>query len=155
MAKKKVVKKEVNNQKEAKVETPRHPGGRPTKYEPGFCEMLIAHMEQGFSFESFAGVLRVSKQTIYNWSEEFPEFLDAKRQGTELSRLWWEKTGHNGMFMGGKDNPFNSTIWVFSMKNRFGWRDRTEVTNKEVKNLSDEDLLKEVEETIKEIKGDS
>ena len=30
--------------------------------------------------------------------------------------------------MGGKDNPFNSTIWIFNMKNRFNWRDKKETT---------------------------
>lgn len=153
MAKKKVAKKDIETS--AVVVKEKHPGGRPTLYKEEYCEMLVQHMEQGYSFESFAGVLRVSRQTIYDWADRHQEFLDSKRAGTELSRLWWERTGHAGMFMGGKDNPFNSTVWVFSMKNRFGWKDRTEVTNKDIKSLSDEDLLKEAKELVKEIEGDS
>jgi hypothetical protein len=124
------------------------PVGRPTMYDPKYCEMLIAHMEQGLSFESFGGVIGHHKQTLYEWAQKFPEFGDAKRLGTEKSRLWWEKTGHAGMFMGGKDNPFNATIWVFSMKNRFGWRDRTEVIEKPVKSMTDDELMKEAEEIL-------
>ena len=31
----------------------RNPVGRPTKYKPEYCEMLIEHMSEGLSFESF------------------------------------------------------------------------------------------------------
>jgi hypothetical protein len=129
--------------------------GRPTEYKQEYCEMLINHMEQGLSFESFAGLIGVWKQTLYNWTEQFPEFLDAKRVGTDKSRLWWERTGHAGMFMGGKDNPFNSTIWVFSMKNRFNWKDKTEVTEKPLKTMSKEELLKEAKELIAREEGEA
>jgi hypothetical protein len=97
--------------------------GRPTKYKPEYCKLLIDHMAEGYSFESFAGIVGVSKQTIYDWLERHVEFLDAKRQAFAKSRLFWERAGISGMYMGGKDNPFNSTVWVFNMKNRFGWRD--------------------------------
>lgn len=102
--------------------------GRPTKYKSEFCEMLKDHMSQGYSYESFAGLIGVCRQTVYSF-EKHSEFLDAKRQGFELSRLFWEKAGIQGMFMGGKDNPFNSTVWVFNMKNRFNWSDRKETTH--------------------------
>lgn len=102
--------------------------GRPTKYKPEFCKMLIEHMEQGFSYESFAGLIGVCKQTIYSF-EKHTEFLDSKKIAFEKNRLFWEKAGITGMFMGGKDNPFNSTVWVFNMKNRFNWSDKKETTH--------------------------
>jgi len=101
--------------------------GRPTSYKQEYCEMLISHMEEGLSFEAFAGVLSVSKQTLYTWTEAHSEFMDAKRVATQKSRVFWERAGLQGMFMGGKEDPFNATVWVFNMKNRFNWRDRTEV----------------------------
>ena len=105
-------------------------GGRPTKYEERFCEMLIDHMAEGLSYESFAGLVGVCKQTIYTWETQHPMFLDAKRRGFEKNRLFWERAGLQGMFMGGKDNPFNATVWVFNMKNRFNWSDKTESVDK-------------------------
>lgn len=81
-------------------------------------------MEKGLSFEAFAGLIKVSKQTLYTWCEKHAEFKEAKEIGEGLAHLWWERTGIEGLFMGGKDNPFNATVWVFSMKNRFGWRDK-------------------------------
>ena len=67
--------------------------GRPTDYKEEYCEMLIAHMSKGFSFESFAGVIGAAKQTIYNWLEANPEFMDAKNAAFEKSRLFWEGVG--------------------------------------------------------------
>ena len=104
------------------------PGGRPTIYKPEYCQQLIEHMAQGLSFESFAGIIGTCTQTIYNWLDKHPEFLEAKKQAFAQNRVFWEKAGLNGMFMGGKDNPFNATVWVFNMKNRFGWADKKETT---------------------------
>jgi hypothetical protein len=104
--------------------------GQPTKYRPEYCDLLIEHMRQGLSFESFAAIVGTHKQTLYNWCDARPEFLDAKKRATELCRLWWEKAGLGGMYMGGKDNPFNATVWLFNMKNRFGWRDKQEIEQK-------------------------
>jgi len=104
------------------------PGGRPTLYDPKFCQMLIDHMAGGLSFESFAGVIGTCRDTLYNWAKEYSEFFDAKKQGFAKNRLYWEKAGNAGMYMGGKENPFNATVWIFNMKNRFGWADRTEQT---------------------------
>lgn len=100
--------------------------GRPSLYKPEYCQMLIDHMSSGLSFESFAGLIGVCRATVYNF-EKNQEFLDAKRVAFEKNRLFWEKVGIEGMFMGGKENPFNATVWVFNMKNRFNWKDKTEV----------------------------
>lgn len=110
--------------------------GAPTTYRPEYCEMLIDHMAGGLSFESFAGVVKCCKQTLYNWTRANPAFLDAKNRGEALSLLWWEKVGHAAMLgqtvrdkSGNAVNlkNFNSTVWIFSMKNRHGWRERSDV----------------------------
>lgn len=107
--------------------------GRPTTYKPEYCQMLIDHMASGLSFESFAGVCRVSKQTIYDWLNANPDFLDAKSKGLELNRLWWEQKGRDYLIEdSGKDvitQKLNSTVYVFNMKNRFPkeWRDKQEI----------------------------
>lgn len=99
--------------------------GRPTKYEPEYCERLIQFMAEGFSFEAFAGELRISKKTLYNWLEENEDFLHAKDEGFQLSRLWWERVGRQIA----QKNKGNATAFIFNMKNRFkeDWRDRHEV----------------------------
>jgi transposase len=61
----------------------KHPGGRPTSYKPEYCEMLVEHMAQGLSFESFAAVTDTWKAALYDWVKTYPEFSNAKQRGTE------------------------------------------------------------------------
>lgn len=96
-------------------------GGRPTKYKKEYCKKLIEHMSQGYSIGSFAGVVKVNKDTVYEWINVNKEFKEAKEYGESLSLLWWEKSGMDGMR--GAIPGFNATMWVFNMKNRFKWKD--------------------------------
>lgn len=106
--------------------------GRPTKYEEQYCQWVIDHMAKGLSVESFAGVVHVSKSTLYEWMDNFPEFSDAVKEGREQSRLFWEKIGIDGLFNhsepGVGSKSFNTANWIFQMKNRFKeeWRDKQE-----------------------------
>ena len=96
-----------------------------TLYRPEYDELLIQHLNEGLSFESFAAVVDVCKQTIYSWSENFPSFKAAKERGLAKSLLFWEKIGKYGAQ--GLVPNFNCGSWAFNMKNRFGWRDRQEI----------------------------
>lgn len=85
-------------------------------------------MAQGLSKEAFAGEISVTKQTIYTWMEKYPEFLDAIKQGEVKCAIFWEKMGAAGAL--GKLPGFNAASWIFNMKNRFAWTDRSEQTMK-------------------------
>ena len=120
-----------------------------TKYKPEYCKQIIKHFEEGYSVESFAGVLGVDRGTIYNWLRDYPEFRAAKRIADEKSRLWAEsqlKLQIEGKL---KANPIPI---LFYLKNRFpsDWRDRKEIVNEkeaveDVSNLSIEDQLEKIE----------
>lgn len=111
----------------------KHPGGRPHKYKPEYCQMLIDHMAKGYSFESFAGVIGVATSTIELWANgskkksPIAEFSGAKQRAFAKSRMFWEKLALDNMVTFEKEK-FNSTVWIFTMKNRFGWRDKIENT---------------------------
>jgi len=104
--------------------------GQPTKYRPQYCEKLITHMSEGFSYESFAGLISCSLSSLYNWEESHPEFLEAKKTGFEKNRLFYEALGIAAM----QGEPSNSAIWIFNMKNRFPkqWRDKHDVESTNV-----------------------
>lgn len=128
------------------------PTGRPTDYAPGYCPMLIEHMREGYSFESFGGIVGKSKQTLYNWEKAFPEFLDAKKIGETASLLYWEKKGNDGMHNECiKDadgatitRSVNPTMWIFNMKNRHKWRDKQpdEESTAPTSTIPTDDLIK-------------
>mgnify|MGYP000976704067 CR=1 FL=1 len=104
------------------------PGGRPTEYKPEYCEKLIEHMADGLSYESFAGKLRVCRDTLYNWEKLFPEFSYSKKVGKEASLLKWETIGLDAVE--GRIEKFSAPTYIFTMKNRFEWKDKTETENK-------------------------
>ncbi len=124
--------------------------GRPSKYEPRFCELLVEFMAQGGTFEAFAGhpELSVSKQTLYTWCEQFPEFLDAKKRAQAKSNYYWTYVVARLAIMGKIPN-FNTTMWIFFMKNVHGWRDKADNFHDE--NEIDDLVFKDVSKPIEEI----
>lgn len=64
-------------------------------------------MAKGFSFETFGTTLSpmVSRTTLYNWAEQYPDFLDAKNQAYDC-RLQWLEVERNKIITGeSKGNP--------------------------------------------------
>jgi hypothetical protein len=103
------------------------PVGRPSKYNPVFCELLIEHGKTGMSFEAFAGQIGVVKSTLYEWVKEHPEFSDAKKVAEDYCRYTWEKIGIMGAR--GLLPGFSAASFVFNMKNRYGWKDKQDITS--------------------------
>lgn len=96
-----------------------HPG-QPSKYKQEYCELLVAHMQGGGSYEGFGATINVCKQTLYTWEKTFPEFMDAKRRGKSKHRHYMDAIGHKmmtGEFKGAQ------AVWVFLMKNIHGLKD--------------------------------
>lgn len=120
-------------------------GGRPSKYKPEYCDALIKHMGGGLSFETFAALCDVCRDTLYDWTAAHKEFLDAKRKGEMQSQFFWEKVGREGAL--GTIEKFNATTWIYTMKCRFPkqWGDKQEVSHviadrREAKALTDDEL---------------
>lgn len=67
--------------------------GRPTKYDPAFCDDLLEHMRRGKTFESFAGKLDVCRDTLYEWMRRHPDFSDARKRGLPLLELHYLEMG--------------------------------------------------------------
>lgn len=113
------------------------PVGRPTKFLEKYCQMLIEHMESGYSYESFAGVVDVDRDTLYHWEKIHPIFSDAKKKAFSKCLLWWDKLGVDnalniteshqvGNSRTTKSVGLNTGNFVFQMKNRFNWTDKRE-----------------------------
>ena len=106
------------------------PAHRPTEYKQEFCGLLIQHMMNRRTFESFAGrpEVMVGRKTLYNWTEQHPEFLYAKEVGTSCLINALEENldeGINGLLPG-----YLSASANIRMKNCAGWRDKQEIESK-------------------------
>ena len=53
-------------------------------YMRGFCDLLLKHMENGHSFDTFHATLRYPKTVVNQWLVDKPEFADAKHIGESL-----------------------------------------------------------------------
>lgn len=101
-----------------------HPKKGEEKWKPELCEKLVDHLEQGFSLESFGAIANCHSDMLYKWRKKYPEFDEACRVGQAKGRYFWEKMGQEGAQ--GLIKNFSATVWIFTMKCRFGYRDGSE-----------------------------
>ena len=101
--------------------------GRPTKYRPEMCEQVIDLGFTGASKVEIAFELGVTKSTLDNWADEYPDFLDAITRAREASQVWWEREGRSNL----KTQGYQSSMWSRSMAARFpeDWRETTKHEN--------------------------
>ena len=95
--------------------------GRPSSYDPAYCERVIELGEHGASVAEMAYELGVCPNTLTNWSEEHEEFLSAFTRAKLASQVWWEKQGRENLHTQG----FQQAMWSRSMAARFprDWRE--------------------------------
>lgn len=87
--------------------------GRPSKYDPAYCEQLVQHMATGASVSSFAAEIDVARSTINKWAEEYSEFSEALSRGKAKCAAWWEKTGRVVASTG----DGNASMVIFGLRN--------------------------------------
>ncbi len=101
--------------------------GRPriklTDLPHGWHEGMLEVYEQGASdtvvrAQVLAGM---GERTWYRLIGREPEFAEAVQAGRRLCQVWWEGIGRDAADR--SMQTFNGPVWIFNMKNRFGWRD--------------------------------
>lgn len=100
------------------------PAGRPSAYDPAYCERVIELAKEGCGKAEIALELGVTRQTLDNWAAAHPEFLDAITCAREASAGWWEAQGRHGI----TNRDFNANAYRLQVMNRFpaDWRDKQE-----------------------------
>lgn len=101
--------------------------GRPSKYKPTYCNLLIEHMQEGASIASFAAEIGVARSTINEWADAHPDFSEALKKGKAKCAAWWEKQLRGIATEGG--GPGSATAVIFGLKNMASedWREKQEV----------------------------
>ena len=140
-------------------------GGRPTKFDPAFCEQARKLCLLGATNEDLAEFFKVAVSTIDKWIAEEPTFSGAVKESKEeldakvVRRLFERATGyshpdvHVSNYQGEitvtpltKHYAPDTTAGIFWLKNRrpAEWRDRVEHTGKDGKDLLPQQDLKEI-----------
>jgi len=97
----------------------KRPVGRPSLYDPKYCEEVIALGKLGKSVEQIASRLGFSLRTMYQWKEQHQEFLHALEEAKEHEQAWWEDQADAYMVETKEGPKLNSAIWSRSMAARF------------------------------------
>lgn len=71
----------------------REGAGRKTKYKKEYCDLLIEHMREGYSYGTFASVIQVNPDTLYEWESKHKDWVMAKEQAKNAGLMTWETVG--------------------------------------------------------------
>jgi len=98
---------------------------------PEWESTMLTLAKEGASIVELANELNISRDTFYEIGKREPIFSDTVKRCKALSEAWWERQGRTQL----QNKDFSYTGWYMNMKNRFGWRDKSEssVTIQEVK----------------------
>lgn len=97
--------------------------GRPSKYDPKYCEEVGKLFREGCSIEEIAYEIDVHVDTIAEWQKVHPEFSAAMKKGRKFAEGRWMKDGRVNIH----NKEFNTALWYINMKNRYGWTDKKEI----------------------------
>jgi len=101
------------------------PGQPEIEFKNEYCDVVIREMAKGYSFMAACGHIGISYETGLKWCKEINAMSQARKKGESLSAIFWEKKAVDHVVTGAS-TVFNQAVWVFNMKNRFGWRDKIE-----------------------------
>ena len=99
------------------------PAGRPSSYDPAFCQQVEDFMALGYSKMAAAGSVGVCYNTLKAWMAIHPEFLLAVRRG-EAKRT---QILENGLLQAETGPQVTSRIFALKNAAPDEWRDRQAV----------------------------
>jgi len=105
----------------------KRPVGRPSLYNPAYCEQVIEQGKLGKSTEAIGAILGVGTATLYRWRDENPEFREALDLAKEFELQWWEDIAQLHMIENKESDRINASIWSRSMAARFPKKYREQV----------------------------
>lgn len=116
------------------------PAGRPSPYDPAFCDQVVEFCAEGYSLTGFAGKIGVCRDTISEWADKHPEFSVAVKQAKAVRAIWWEDRARQVATEGGPGGQ--STMVIFGLKNHApdDYRDKQE---HEITGANGKDLIPE------------
>lgn len=97
----------------------KRPVGRPSTYDPAYCEQVIELGKLGKSVEQICATLNTPVRTLYEWRDRNPEFSQALEDAKAFEQAWWEDQVHAYMVETKEGPKLNASLWSRSMAARF------------------------------------
>lgn len=122
-----------------------NPVGRPSMYDPSYCEKVIELGKKGKSFEQIAAQLDVSYRTLCRWRDEHEEFCHALEEAKAHEMAWWEEQAQAYLVNVYQGNSINASLWSRSMAarfpNKYSDRVKQEISGPDGKELKGVELI--------------
>lgn len=94
--------------------------GSETKYKPKYCKKLVDHMSKGYSLETFGHKVGVTRQTVYNWIKQFPDFKKAKDEAQQAAQDFFEQKLMAKLDKSDFSSKYiDTSCLIFALKTRF------------------------------------
>jgi len=97
----------------------KRPVGRPSLYDPAYCDKVVELGRIGKSVEQIAAILNVSLRTMYSWRDAHEDFLHALDDAKTYEQAWWEEQAAAYMVENKESDRLNASLWSRSMAARF------------------------------------
>jgi transposase len=127
--------------------TEKRPVGRPSLYDPAFCDKVVELGRIGKSVEQISAILNVSLRTMYSWRDAHEEFLHALDDAKTYEQAWWEEQAAAYMVENKESDRLNASLWSRSMAARFPKKYR-ESTKTEITGADGAPLLSGIQVTF-------
>ncbi len=107
------------------------------EYKPNMPEIAFNKLKEGGAMVEVASELNISKDTLYNWIKQGnpnykPELADAIKLGLTKSEAFWTRMGYTSLH----SQFFKVALYIFQMRNRFGWKGNDQPDDDEKKEPS-------------------
>ena len=89
--------------------------GRPSKYNPAFCDRVIELAKEGAGWAEYAADFGVDRASLYRWAEQHEDFAQALTRAKVLEQAWFEREGRLNL----RNREFNANLWGKSVSARF------------------------------------
>lgn len=115
-----------------------------------WAKEIVEYYRQGYSDTEVAAAMNITIKHFNTMLGENPTFSKLVEFGRTLSKAHWEGLARKNV----NNKQFNAGLYSFYMKNKFAWADKIETSNtNENTNLSDDQLLEEIQRQIKRLKN--
>jgi len=112
-------------------------------------ELVNEAYAEGMSDAEVMEILKMSRKEFERKLEKDPIFREWIEMGRTLSEAWWMRKGRTSIH----DNKFNTNLWMFIAKNRFGWAEKVEQKGNESSTTSLDQIKREMARLVDKMKS--
>jgi hypothetical protein len=112
-------------------------------------DTVLNEYAKGASDEEVALALRITMRKFNDLYATDNAFMETVDTGRGWAKAQWMKIGRDNL----ENKNFNGPLWYNNMKNRWGWADKSEVSDKTQSSQDAEQLRRNIADMLKKVKG--